>query len=214
MIVGMIVKMGVGHDVIANPGADTESSVAAAPRDIPGYRAMWVGICLEFIEFAVFFVVYFTARWHHPQEFREGAHRLWTWGGVGITAAMVTSGWLLTRMLAAMRAGRQRRAAAMLALALLAGLTYPAIKVFEWQWNLAHGLTAGAGIFVVVYWYLTINHFIHASWGLMGMGWCLVRLGAGGYSAQDHRGLVALATYWHATDLVWLMLFALFYAFA
>ena len=67
---------------------------------------------------------------------------------------------------------------------------------------------------MVVYWYLTINHFIHASWGLLGMGWCLARLTAGAYSAQEHRGLASMAIYWHATDLVWLMLFALFYAFA
>jgi cytochrome c oxidase subunit 3 len=46
------------------------------------------------------------------------------------------------------------------------------------------------------------------------MAWCLGRLATGAYSVQDHRGLVSLATYWHATDLVWLMIFALFYAFA
>ena len=40
------------------------------------------------------------------------------------------------------------------------------------------------------------------------------RLGTGAYSAADHRGLESLAIYWHATDLVWLMLFGLFYAFA
>ncbi len=46
------------------------------------------------------------------------------------------------------------------------------------------------------------------------MGWCTARLAAGGYSTADHRGLHSLATYWHATDLVWLMLFGLFYAYA
>lgn len=186
----------------------------APRRNVPGYMAMWVGICLEFIEFTLFFVVYFTSRWHHPQEFRDGAHRLWTGGGVAITVAMVTSGWLLTRVVASMRENRRQAAAGWLGLALLAGLVYPMVKFFEWRWNMANGLTAGSGIFVVVYWYLTINHFIHASWGLIGMTWCLGRLTTGGYSAQDHRGLVAMATYWHATDLVWLMLFALFYAFA
>ena len=175
---------------------------------------MWVGICLEMLEFTLFFAVYFTARWHHPQAFREGAHRLWTTGGVLITASMVTSGWLLTRMLDAMRADRRRAALHWLLAALVVGLAYPALKLAEWQWNQAHGLDTRAGVFVVVYWYLTINHFIHASWGLLGMAFCATRLHLGGYSRDDHRGLESLATYWHATDLVWLMLFALFYAFA
>lgn len=195
--------------------AHTPADAPAAPRaDLPGHRAMWIGICLEFIEFAVFFTVYFTARWHHPEAFQQGAHRLWTVGGVLITAAMVTSGWLLTRMLAAMQADRRRAALGWLAAAFVVGAAYPLVKWFEWRWNAAHGLTAGAGVFVVVYWYLTINHFIHASWGLLGMAGCWAKLAAGGYSAADHRGLTSLAIYWHATDLVWLMLFALFYAFA
>ena len=48
-------------------------------------------------------------------------------------------------------------------------------------------------------------------WGLCGLGWVFVRTRLGGYSAEDHSGLEALACYWHATDLVWLMIFPLCY---
>ncbi len=181
---------------------------------IPGHRGMWVAICLEFLEFAVFFAVYFSARWSHPADFAAGAAKLWTTGGVLITVAMVSSGWLLTRALRSIAQDRRATAVRWMTAALIVGALYPLTKVFEWQWNLAHGLDARAGIFVIVYWYLTINHFIHASWGLLGMAWCTARLASGSYSASDHRGLHSLATYWHATDLVWLMMFALFYAYA
>lgn len=188
-------------------------ALATAPS-MPGFKAMWVCVCLEFIEFTVFFVVYFVARWHHPQAFQEGASRLWTAGGVAVTLAMVTSGYGLTRALDAHKAGDTRRALWWQGAALAVALVYPVIKVLEWRWNAAHGLDASAGIFVVVYYYLTINHFIHACWGLTGMGWCLARARGGAYTRDDARGLESLATYWHATDLVWLMIFALFYAFA
>lgn len=101
------------------------AAAATPPQELPGHRAMWVAICLEFLEFAVFFAVYFSARWHHPRAFQEGAHRLWTSGGVAITAAMVSSGWMLTRVLAAMRADRRRAAMLWLAAALLVGACYP-----------------------------------------------------------------------------------------
>lgn len=192
----------------------TFAETGAGPAALPGYKAMWVGICLECLEFAVFFAVYFSARWHHPQAFQQGAARLWTLGGLLITLVMVGSGYLLTRMVRSLESGRRRAAQAWLGLALLTGLAYPVLKLSEWQWNLSQGLDAGAGIFVVVYYYLTINHFIHASWGLLGMAWILLRMSLGSYSAADCRGPQALATYWHATDLVWLMIFALFYAFA
>jgi cytochrome c oxidase subunit 3 len=193
-----------------------EAQPLATPLELqrPGYKAMWIGICLECLEFAVFFAVYFIARWHQPQAFQEGAARLWTMGGLLITLVMVTSGYMLTRMLHHLESGRHQRATLWMAAAMVTGLVYPLLKLLEWQWNLAHGLDASAGIFVVVYYYLTINHFIHASWGLLGMGWVLARMVSGGYSPQDCRGPQALAIYWHGTDLVWLMIFALFYAFA
>lgn len=181
---------------------------------MPGDRAMWVAISLEFVEFAVFFAVYFGARWFHPQAFQSGAAQLWTLGGVLITAVMVTSGYVLVRAVRSMHAGRRTAAMRWLSLALAVGLCYPVLKVLEWQWNRAHGIDASAGIFVVVYYYLTINHFVHSCWGLLGMGWGLARLGTGAYSAEDCRGLESVAVYWHATDLVWLMIFSLFYAFA
>ena len=45
----------------------------------------------------------------------------------------------------------------------------------------------------------------------MGMAWILARLATSAYSASNHRGMVAFASYWHATDLIWLMIFPLFY---
>lgn len=35
--------------------------------------------------------------------------------------------------------------------------------------NLTQGLDGGAGIFITVYYYLTINHLVHATWGILGI---------------------------------------------
>jgi cytochrome c oxidase subunit 3 len=87
------------------------------------------------------------------------------------------------------------------------------VKLAEWQWNAAHGLTAGAGIFVVVYWYLTINHFIHASWAC----WAWAAPGAAGHrrlQRPEPARLAAMAIDWarHRSGLA--MPFALGYASA
>ena len=34
---------------------------------------------------------------------------------------------------------------------------------------------------------------------------------AGVYTAEDYSGLEALACYWHATDIIWLVIFPFFY---
>ena len=55
---------------------------------------------------------------------------------------------------------------------------------------------------------------MHASWGILGIIWVLARLAFGGYTAADYSGLEALASYWHATDMIWLVIFPLFYVLA
>ncbi|MGB9194853.1 MAG: cytochrome c oxidase subunit 3, partial [Azonexus sp.] len=82
------------------------------------------------------------------------------------------------------------------------------------RWNLAHDINGGSGIFFTVYYYLTFNHLVHAVWGILGIFWVLARLLFQGYSAEDYSGLEALASYWHATDIIWLIIFPLFYVLA
>ncbi len=39
----------------------------------------------------------------------------------------------------------------------------------------------------------------------------IVRTGLGAYTPDEHSGLEAFACYWHVTDMIWLMIFPLFY---
>ncbi len=181
---------------------------------IPGSAAIWVGITCEFVEFAVLFAVYFIARVHFPEAFHNGPERLSTTAGTTITLLMVTSSYFIACAVHAMRRDRRRSACVWLTAALVVALGYPLVKYLEVRWNLAHGIDGDAGIFVTVYYYLTINHLVHASWGIFGILFVLARLAFGGYSAHDHTGLEALGSYWHATDMIWLVLFTLFYVLA
>lgn len=185
----------------------------AAPRTgrIPGNKGIWVGITCEFAEFLVLFAVYFVARAHFPDDFAAGSGRLNLWAGTWITVAMVSSSFCIASSVVTLRNGHRRVSIAWLIAGLLLALTYPAIKVHEVQWNLAHDIHGSAGIFFTVYYYLTINHMVHAFWGILGILWVLFRHLTAVYTPEDHDGLEALASYWHATDIIWLVLFAFFY---
>ena len=86
--------------------------------------------------------------------------------------------------------------------------------MLEIDWNLAHGINGESGIFFTVYYYLTFNHLVHATWGILGILWVLTRHSFGIYTADEHSGLEALASYWHATDIIWLVIFPFFYVLA
>lgn len=181
---------------------------------IPGNKGIWVGICCEFVEFLVLFIVYFVARSHFPESFEQGADRLSRLSGTVITLLMVTSSFFIACSVNTMRAGQRQRSIYWLIAGLIVALGYPVAKVLEINWNLAHGIYGESGIFFTVYYYLTFNHLVHATWGILGMLWVLARHLAGGYSSDDYVGLEALACYWHATDIIWLVIFPFFYVLA
>ncbi|TEX49572.1 MAG: cytochrome C oxidase subunit III [Rhodocyclaceae bacterium] len=181
---------------------------------MPGNKGIWVGICCEFVEFLVLFIVYFVARAHFPDAFEQGAERLSRTAGTTITLLMITSSFFIACSVATMRAGQRRASLVWLVAGLLVAMGYPVAKWLEIQWNLAQGINGDSGIFFTVYYYLTFNHLVHAVWGILGILWVLARHLAGGYSAEDYSGLEALASYWHATDIIWLVIFPFFYVLA
>ena len=183
-------------------------------RRIPGNKGIWVGITCEIIEFVVLFAVYFVARAHFPDAFHEGAQRLSVLAGTVITLLMVTSSYFIACSVNAIRLGRHRASVLWLVAGLVVALGYPLAKFLEIRWNLAHGIDGSSGIFFTVYYYLTFNHLVHATWGILGILWVLARLLFHGYTAEEHSGLEALASYWHATDIIWLIIFPLFYVLA
>ena len=181
---------------------------------VPGNKGIWAGITCEFVEFTVLFAVYFIARAHFPQAFHDGAQRLSVTAGTVITLLMITSSYFIACSVNAIRQDKQRAAIIWLVAGLIVAIGYPVTKALEIDWNLAHDINGESGIFFTVYYYLTFTHLVHATWGILGILWVLARLSFGGYSAKDYAGLEALASYWHATDIIWLVIFPLFYVLA
>lgn len=181
---------------------------------IPGNKGIWAGICSEFVEFGMMFVIYFVARFHHPEAFQQGPASIWTTAGVVNTVLMVSSSFFIACAVSAMRAGHTPHAQRWMVAAILTALGYPLVKFYEIGWNMSHAIYGTSGAFFTVYYYTTLNHLIHACWGILGMFWVLARMKTNAYSAEQHDGLVALASYWHATDIIWLVIFQLFYVLA
>jgi len=190
-------------------------AVSRAPGDAgepaPGNRGIWVGIFCVLVEFLLLFCVYFIAKAHHPAAFESGPDRLATVAGVTITVLLLTSGYCMVKAVEAIRRDARRKTFFWVVAALLLGLGYPCVKFFEIRWNVANGIDGAAGIFYTVYYYLTLNHLVHVSWGLLGLGWAAARTWLGVYSARDFSGLEAAAIYWHSTDVLWLIIFPFFY---
>jgi len=157
------------------------------------------------------FQVYFFSRANHPQLFHDGPQKLSVLAGTANTLVMITSSYFVARAVLSMRLNQKTASFRWLSWALIVALCYPVIKFLEIRWNISQGLTGNGDAFQMSYYYLTLNHLVHVTWGIWGLLWVMAQTYFGGYSADNHKGLVAFASYWHATDLIWLMIFSAFY---
>lgn len=178
---------------------------------IPGNTGIWVGIFCVLVEFLLLFAVYFIAKSHNPEAFEIGPDKLVTSAGIGITLFLLTSGYCMVKAVEAIRQGKHKQSFRWIVMATLLGFGYPIIKFFEIRWNITHGVNAETGVFYITYYYLTLNHLVHVSWGLIGLIFVAVRTAMGGYSSENYAGLEAAAIYWHTTDVIWLVIFPFFY---
>ena len=193
-----------------SPSIEPGQPVPAEGR-IPGNKGIWAGILAEMTEFGLLFCVYFVARAHFQAAFADGPERLSTVAGTANTVMMISGSYFVAKAVAAMREDRRRASLRWLALVLAAAVGYGVIKALELQWNHSQGITGRTGPFFTVYYYLTFTHMVHVGWGLVGLLWVMVRTALGGYTAASYDGLEAFASYWHATDLAWLVIFPLIY---
>lgn len=201
---------GTGHGLLLHPGLPAPDT-SSAHRRIPGNKGIWVGITCVFVEFAVLFTVYFIARAHFPEAFEAGHTQLSLMAGTAITMLLLTSSLFIALSVNAIRSGDRRTSIAWLIGGLMLALGYPLVKYLEFRWNLAHGIRGDSGIFFTVYYYLTLTHLAHGFWGILGILWVLTRNIVGAYDASEYSGLEALASYWHVTDMIWLIIFSLCY---
>jgi cytochrome c oxidase subunit III len=202
-----------GLALSVSPPCDVPPSAEAGlpARRVPGNKGIWVGIICVFVEFAALFTVYFVARAHFPGDFEAGHTQLSLLAGATITFLLLTSSLFIALSVNAIRADRRRQSIGWLIGGLVLALGYPLVKYLEFRWNLSQGIKGDSGIFFTVYYYLTLTHLVHGFWGILGIIWVLARNLFGIYSATEYAGLEALASYWHVTDMIWLIIFSLCY---
>jgi cytochrome c oxidase subunit III len=187
------------------------NTTATGHGRVPGNSGIWVGIFCVLVEFFMLFTAYFIARVHNPESFLNGPDNLVTLAGTAITFFLLTSGYCMVKAIDAIRNDKPKASLRWIIMATILGFGYPIIKYFEISWYIEHDVHAKSDIFYAAYYYLTLNHLVHATWGLMGLMFVAFRTGMGGYSSKSYSGLEAAALYWHTTDIIWLVLFSFFY---
>ena len=178
---------------------------------LPGSIAVWIFIYAELFEFGLFFIGFLLAKIYYPHEFYQGPSQLSTTTGLLNTLVLLTSSFFVVRAMKAIKRGEQKRTVMWLCLTIVAGLSYCAIKTWEYQLNESIGVTPRTNYYFASYYYITFNHLLHVLIGTCTIAFVAILTALGFYTKDNHEGLESAASYWHMIDLVWILIFPLIY---
>jgi nitric oxide reductase NorE protein len=178
---------------------------------IPGEAGVWVLILGDMFAFSAFFAVYLVHRAQDVALFSVSQAALERRFGLLNTAVLLTSSLFVARAVIAARAGDRRRSARLLVLALACGGGFVVSKAFEWGRKIAAGITLNTNEFYSFYYMFTGIHLLHVLVGMGVLTYLLTRTRRGDPGASHIAAMEGGGAFWHMVDLIWVVLFALFY---
>lgn len=178
---------------------------------IPGEPGVWVLICGDLVLFSLLFGLFLSTRAQQPEVFEAGRATLNQGFGLLNTLLMLSSSWLVASAVQAARRQQALLASRCFAAALLCGLGFMVVKVFEYREKLLAGYGITTNDFYMLYFIYTGIHLIHVTLGSGVLGWLVGYSRSGGFDAAKQRNLESGASFWHLVDLLWIVLFALLY---
>ena len=174
-----------------------------------GKMGLWWFLASEIPVFGGLIASYIVVRLGSSGWFEASSHLNFSLALVN-TFVLLTSSLTMVLAFAAVEDKNPKRLRLNLLLTLLLGLTFLAIKGFEYAGEIAHGFTPGAGIFWSFYYGMTGLHAVHVLGGIVVNLILLIAALRDTLKPNEHRVELA-GLYWHFVDIVWIFLFPLLY---
>jgi nitric oxide reductase NorE protein len=183
----------------------------AADKRAPGEAGVWVFILTEMVIFTALFGVILWYRAHNPKVFAEGQALLNQPLGLINTVVLIVGSVVVVLAIDAAQHDHYRQASRYLALAMCCGLCFVVIKGTEYLTVMQHGAWIHTNAYWMVFFVITGAHMVHVLVGTATLGLIRPRTSAGLVGPRDRDLFVSATCYWHMVDLLWLILFPLFY---
>lgn len=184
---------------------------ARPSKHLPGEPGIWVFILGDMVIFGLFFLTFAVYRQDDPALYGQSHSLLNQTYGLVNTLILLTSSWLVAMAVHLAREGIRRPVVPMLSLALLCGVAFCGVKVLEYGEKISAGIVLTTNDFFMFYYMFTGIHLVHV---LIGMVVLIFMVTVSRRPEMGEREIAALeggGVFWHLVDLLWIVLFCLFY---
>ena len=188
-----------------------EAGKTGSGRRIPGEEGIWVFVLGDMTVFALFFSTFMYSRGKNPVEFARHHAELHVLLGTVNTVLLLTSSLLVVLGVHRVLAGRHDGVSRLFAGAIACGAGFVAVKAVEWTQLFAAGIGVGTGEFFSYYFMFTGIHLLHVLIGLAILGRLAAVTRRTELTGKQVRLCETGGIFWHMVDLLWVVLFALFY---
>lgn len=182
-----------------------------AQNHVPGEVGIWLFVAGDLLVFAVFFVVIALGQVEQKEVFTNARASLNVGLGVLNTVLLLTGSWFVAIGVKKSRAAVNLVTTRYFSLAILCGLAFVVNKIVEWSAKISAGFTPASNDFYMYFFIFTGIHLLHV---IVGIGVLLLLRSVSKQpelSSRHMRTMESGATFWHLVDLLWIILFALFY---
>ena len=180
------------------------------PR-VPGEEGIWVFVLGDMVVFALFFGTFMYSRGKNPDIFARGHAALLVSLGTINTVLLLSSSLLVARGVGYVRGMFHQKARALFIGAAGCGIGFVVLKVVEWTRLFAEEKSVGTSEYFSYYFMFTGIHLGHVVIGLAVLGRLIAAVKKPALDYKARRLCESGGIFWHMVDLLWIVLFALFY---
>lgn len=184
---------------------------AAREHRIPGEEGIWVFVLGDMTVFALFFGTFMYSRGKNPEQFARDHLMLHTALGTVNTVLLLTSSLAIAVGVHQVLSGRHATARGLFVGGALCGLGFIGVKAIEWVQLFGAGISVGSGEYFSYYFMFTGIHLAHVVIGLTILGRMINLVWRPALVDKQVRFCETGGIFWHMVDLLWIVLFALFY---
>ena len=189
----------------------TASDSSRPARKIPGEEGIWIFVLGDMSVFALFFGTFMYSRGKNRALFAHDHAELHVALGTINTVLLLSSSLLVVLAVQRVLSGRREGAWPLIAGALGCGAGFVGFKAIEWTQLFAARKGVGSGEFFSYYFMFTGIHLLHVLIGMAFLSRLIVVIRKAEFGDKQARLCETGGIFWHMVDLLWVVLFALFY---